>query len=88
MELLNQKDYYLLHTFTDGFMKIEIPDNLYAKISDRVDQSNFESVEVYVKFVLGEVVKEHPELSGEPGNISEEREEKVRENLKSLGYLE
>ncbi len=69
-------------------MKIEVPDELHGRISERVEETEFDSVESYVTFVLEEVVKRRPELEDSEAGRDEEREEKVRDNLRSLGYVE
>jgi tetrahydromethanopterin S-methyltransferase subunit G len=63
---------------------VYISRELYEKAKKYVEeQGGFESVEELVEFVLGEV------LSGEEGEqvFSEEEEEKVKERLRSLGYI-
>ncbi len=62
---------------------IEISKPLYEKIKKYLDETNeFSSIEEFVEFVLETVVEE--ETGAE---ISEEDEEKVKERLRSLGYL-
>ncbi len=65
--------------------EIKIPKPLYEKIAERLKDTEFESVEEYVIFVLNEVVTE-PEQKEEPA-LTKEEEEKVKERLKGLGYL-
>lgn len=64
---------------------IELPDELTNELQDRVTGTEFDSVEEYVLFVLREVVAETPELGQ---MTSSGRTDEVREQLKSLGYLE
>jgi len=66
--------------------EIKIPKDLIAKIEERVKETEFESVEEYVTFVLEEVVKDDDEEIEEV--FSEEDEEKVKGRLKALGYLD
>ncbi len=61
--------------------KIEISDELYEKIEKVAEQSEFETVEEYVEFVLGELTEE------DEGGMSEDDEEQVKEKLKDLGYF-
>ena len=68
-----------------GYGEIKIPIDLIKKIEERVKETEFESVDEYVTFVLEEVVKEDDEEIEEV--FSEEDEEKVKERLKALGYL-
>ncbi|HID18189.1 TPA: CopG family transcriptional regulator [Candidatus Bathyarchaeota archaeon] len=64
---------------------IQISRSLYEKIREKVDESGgeFRSVEEYVEFVLGEVVKEE----GEEVAYTPEEEEEIKRRLRSLGYL-
>jgi len=48
-------------------MKVEIPDELYRKIEERVKETEFNSVDEYVAFVLKEVLE----------SLEEEEEEQV-----------
>jgi len=66
--------------------EIKIPKDLIALIEERVKETEFESVEEYVTFVLEEVVKDDDEEIEEV--FSEEDEEKVKQRLKALGYLD
>ena len=66
--------------------EIKIPIDLIKKIEERVKETEFESVDEYVTFVLEEVVKEDDEEIEEV--FSEEDEDKVKERLKALGYLD
>ncbi|RLG55694.1 MAG: CopG family transcriptional regulator [Candidatus Hydrothermarchaeota archaeon] len=67
-------------------MKVEIKDEIYEKIKERIKGTEFSSVEEYVNFVLEEVLKDEDEEEFE-FELSEEDEEKIKERLKSLGYL-
>ena len=62
-----------------------LPAELYSKIEERVNTTDFVSVEEYVTFVLEEVIKEENE---EEKAFSKEDEEEVKKRLKALGYLE
>lgn len=62
---------------------ISIPQSLYNRIQERIKGTGFSSVDEYVTYVLREVLSED-----EAGEFTEEDEEKVRERLRSLGYLE
>jgi hypothetical protein len=63
---------------------IPISRKLYSELENRVKESDgeFDSVEAYVKYILEEIVKPDNE-----NTLSEEDEEKIKENLKKLGYL-
>jgi Arc/MetJ-type ribon-helix-helix transcriptional regulator len=64
---------------------VSLPAELYSKIEERVNTTDFGSVEEYVTFVLQEVIKEENE---EEKAFSKEDEEEVKKRLKALGYLE
>ena len=55
---------------------------LYARIKARAKATGFGSIDEYVSFVLGEVLK------GEELAFSREEEEEVQRRLKGLGYLD
>ena len=65
--------------------EIKIPKEIIRKIEERIQGTEFDSVESYVTFVLEEVIKDEKEESEE--TISEQDEEKVKERLRALGYL-
>ena len=63
---------------------VSLPAGLYSKIEERVNATDFGSVDEYVEFVLEEVVKEEEEEKA----FSEEEEQEVKKRLKDLGYLD
>ena len=68
-------------------MKIEIKDEIYDEIKNRIEETEeFSSVEEYITFVLEEILKEEEE-DGPEEVYSKEDEEKIKERLKGLGYL-
>ncbi len=65
---------------------VPIPAELYDAIAQRVQETEFNSVEEYVTFVLEEVLKdddEEDEIAFTP-----EDEEEVKKRLRALGYLD
>ena len=66
---------------------IRISRQLIEEIEGRIKETEFESVEEYVTFVLEEVVRDDEE-EGPEEVFSEEDEAKVKERLKALGYLD
>jgi hypothetical protein len=66
---------------------VNISKELYELVKLRVKESNgeFKDVEDYVEFVLREVVKDEEEDKEQ--KYSKEDEEKIKQRLKSLGYL-
>lgn len=66
---------------------IKIPKDLIGKIEERIQGTEFKTVDEYTAFVLEEVVKEDGEEETKEV-FSEEDEKKVKERLKALGYLD
>ena len=60
--------------------KIEISDEIYDKIKEKIKDTEFDSVEKYIEYVLKQAL-------GETEVYSKEDEEKVKERLKTLGYI-
>ena len=72
-------------------MKVEIPKDVAEKLQKRVDSTDeFDSVQAYVEYILKQVVErlEEENSDDEQPAFSEEDEEKVKERLRSLGYLD
>ena len=66
-------------------VQISVRKDLYEKAEKYIKEvGGFESVEELVEFLLSEVLESESPGSGE---YSEEDEEKVKERLRSLGYL-
>jgi len=61
-----------------------LPAELYSRVLERVEATDFGSVDEYVIFVLEEVLKE----DGKEEAFSKEEEEEVKKRLKALGYLD
>lgn len=66
-------------------MSITIPASLYKKIEEVIKETNDPSVSSYVAKVLREKLF-HEQAAGEA--FSKEDEEKVKERLKALGYID
>ena len=64
---------------------VNLPTDLYNKIEQRVKETEFESVEEYIIFVMEEVLKDDEE---EGIAFSKEEEEEVKKRLRALGYLD
>ncbi len=73
-------------------MKIEIPEQISKKLQERVNRTNeFNNVEEYVNYILKQVVErleKEKDTSQEEPVFSKEDEEKVKERLRGLGYLD
>ena len=67
------------------FENVSIPASLYKKIEEKIKGSEIDSVETYVTRILKESLSKEESVEGE---LSKEDEEKVKERLKALGYLD
>jgi len=67
------------------FTTVSIPTPLFKKVEERIKGTGFTSVSSYVTYVLREIVSEEEE-GVEP--FTKEDEERVKDRLKALGYLE
>lgn len=68
------------------FTTISIPTPLAEKIKKRIEGTGFTSLSSYVTYVLREVISGIEEESEEV--FSKEDEEKVKDRLRALGYLD
>ena len=66
------------------FTTVSIPVPLFKKVEERIKGTGFTSVSSYVTYVLREVVSEEEEE--EP--FSKGDEERVKDRLRALGYLD
>ncbi len=69
------------------YTTVSIPVQLYEKIKERIEGTGFTSVSDYVTYVLREVLASLEEEEKEEV-FSKEEEEKVKERLRALGYLD
>lgn len=67
------------------FTSISIPTSLYKKIEERIKDTEFTSVSSYITKILRESLSKE-EKDEQP--LSKEDEEKVKERLKALGYID
>jgi len=68
------------------YTTISIQTPLAEKIKKRIEGTGFHSLSSYVTYVLREVISGMDEEEGEA--FSKEDEEKVKERLRALGYLD
>ena len=64
---------------------VSIPASLYEKIEEMIKGTDIESVSKYVTNIIKESLEKE---EGKPKSLSKEDEEKVKERLKALGYLD
>lgn len=71
-------------------MKIEIKEEIAKKLKKRVNElEEFSSVDEYVGYILEQVIEKlEKENKIEKDSVSSEDEKKVKERLRSLGYLD
>jgi Arc/MetJ-type ribon-helix-helix transcriptional regulator len=67
------------------FTTVSIPAPLFKKVEERIKGTGFTSVSSYVTYVLREIVSEE-ESETEP--FSNADEERVKDRLRALGYLD
>ena len=69
------------------YTTISIPTPLAIKIKKRIEGTGFNSLSSYVTYVLCEVIS-NIEDEEQDDAFSKEDEEKVKERLRALGYLD
>lgn len=67
------------------FTTVSIPTSLYKKIEEKIKDSEITSVSSYITKVLREKLSQKEESTEA---LSKEDEEKVKERLKALGYID
>ena len=70
------------------FTTISIPTRLAEKIKKRIKGTGFHSLSSYATYVLREVLSGVEDEEGDDEAFSKEDEEKVKDRLRSLGYLD
>ncbi|MGI0131673.1 MAG: CopG family transcriptional regulator [Thermoplasmata archaeon] len=63
--------------------QIAIPEELAQGLEERIHGSGFASVDAFVGFVLARLLENRSEVP-----FSEEEEARLRERLRSLGYID
>lgn len=66
------------------FTSVSIPTFLFLKIQERMGRSGFPSVSSYVAYVLREILTD----AKDDAALSKDDAEKVKERLRSLGYID
>ncbi len=68
---------------------ISLPKEVAEKLKQRVESSGFSSLSSYVTYILRQVISNiEVEDREKDKKASEEDEEKVKDKLKKMGYLE
>lgn len=75
---------------TTNITTVSIPKPLAEKIKKRIEGTGFNSLSSYVTYVLRQVISnvEKKDVTGQKEAFSEQDEKKVKERLRSLGYLD
>ncbi len=71
------------------FTSVSIPVPLFRKVEERIKGTGFTSVSSYVTYVLREIIAEE-ESSDEDDQqpFSKDDEERVKDRLRALGYID
>jgi Arc/MetJ-type ribon-helix-helix transcriptional regulator len=62
---------------------ITIPEEIAQGLDERITGTAFASIDAFVEFVLARLLETHDEVP-----FSEEEERRLRERLRSLGYID
>jgi len=77
--------YSLLKSGSDKTTEIVIPKTVEKVLQENIQGTGFSSVSDYVTYILRQVIANYEKK--EEAKLTEEEEEKVRDNLRGLGYL-
>ena len=67
---------------------ITIPLILHEQIKEKIRDTEFNSVSSYVAYILRQVLSRMENEETEDNKLSERDEEKVKERLRKLGYID
>lgn len=71
------------------FTSVSIPVPLFRKVEERISGTGFTSVSSYVTYVLREIIaEEEREEDDHDQPFSKEDEERVKDRLRALGYID
>lgn len=62
---------------------VELDADTYVQVEEIAKNNGYDTVEKFIESLLSEVIKE-----SKSSEVSKEDEEKIKERLKNLGYLE
>jgi Arc/MetJ-type ribon-helix-helix transcriptional regulator len=69
------------------FTTVSIPIPLFKKIEKHIENTGFTSVSSYVTYILREIIASEGGNEGQE-SFSKKDEERVKDRLRALGYLE
>ena len=67
---------------------ITIPTALAEKIKKRMEGTDFKTISEYITYILRQVISKVESEEKERKVFSKEEEEKVKERLRNLGYID
>lgn len=70
------------------YTTVSIPKPLAEKVKERMKGTGFASVSSYVTYVLRQVISSIEQEEREKQAFSKEEEEKVKQRLRDLGYID
>ncbi len=70
------------------YTTISIPSTLFKKLKARIKGTGFTSVSSYVIYVMREIITDKEEGLQQRNPFTEEDEKRVKDRLRSLGYLD
>lgn len=65
------------------FIEINIPYAVHKNILEKIEGTEFGTVDAYVTFVLNELLSDESDVTA----LNEEEEEQVKTRLRDLGYI-
>jgi hypothetical protein len=68
--------------------QIEIDDDIYSVLEARAEEKDFDETEEYIQHLLQQVVEKIKREKQSQEEYSDEEEEKVKERLRGLGYMD
>lgn len=72
----------------EKYTTVSIPKPLAEKIKKRMEGTGFHSLSSYVTYVLRQLISSFEEEEREKEALSKEDEEKIKDRLRALGYLD
>ena len=70
------------------YTTVSIPNSLAEKLKKRIEQTDFTSISEYVTYILRKIIHKIESEEEEKEAFSKEEEDKVKERLRNLGYID
>lgn len=69
--------------------EVDVPEEHYERFEERAPDKGFDTADEYIRYVLKQVYEKlEGRESGEKSSYTPEEEEKVKDRLRGLGYLD